>query len=180
MHCGVNCDIASYHLDDDVTNWNEFIKEGIKKVEYILLVCTKELNEKLTGQSHCRVEMTTSTGPFILSSTLNSLLETNPRTLPIILEEDSRKYIPTHLQSTTIYIIPFDGLSTAEYIDKQAAKKLLDMPKYKGLRSLTAKLLRQREILKPTVAQIPPNLTSKIFCVVARAQIDIPQVFGYL
>ena len=174
--CGINCDIASYHLDEDVTNWSKFIEDGIKNAEYILLVCTKELNEKLTGQSHCRVEMTTSTGPYILSSTLNSLLETNTKTLPIILEEGSRKYIPTHLQSTTIYIIPFGALPSAKCIEQ---KGLLDMPEYKDLRSLTAKLLHQRQIEKPTVAQTPPNLTSKVFGVVARAQIDIPQIFEY-
>ena len=178
MHYGVYCDTPSYHLDDDVhvTNWNEYIKDCIEQAEYILLVCTKELKEKLVGQSHSRVEMTKSTGPYILSSTLNSLIETNPRTLPIILEEGSRKYIPTHLQSTTIYTISFDALSTAEYIDKLAAKKLLDEPKYKDLRSLVAKLLRQREIMKPVVAQTPPNLTSKLFCIVARAQMNISQL----
>ena len=163
MHCGVNCDTTSYHLDKHVTNWNEYIKDRIEKAEYILLVCTRKLNEKLIGQSHSRVEMTKSTGPYILSSTLNSLIETNPKTLPIILEEGSRKYIPSHLQSTTIYTISFDALSTVEHIDKQAAKKLLDEPKYKDLRSLAAKLLRQLEIMKPVVAQTPPNLTSKAF-----------------
>ena len=97
MYYGIDCDTTSYHLNKDVTNWNEFIKDRIEKAEYILLVCTKALNEKLTCQSHSRVEMTTSTGPHILSSTLNSLLETNPKTLPIVLEESSRNYIPRHL-----------------------------------------------------------------------------------
>ena len=138
FHCGVNCDITSYHLDENVTNWNEFIKGCIEKAEYILLVCTKTLSEKLVGQSHSRVEMTTLTGPYILSSTLNSLIEANPRTLPIILEESNRKYIPTHLQSTTIYTISFGTLPA-----KQAVE-ILDMPKYKDLRSLVARLLTHK------------------------------------
>lgn len=166
IHCGVNCDTTSYHLDKDVTNWNEYIKDRIEDTEYILLVCTKELKEKLVGQSHSRVEMTKSIGPYILSSTLNSLLETKPKTLPIILEEGSRKYIPTHLQSTTIYNIEFNTLPTAEYIDKQEADRMLDIPKHKDLRSLVAKLLRQPEVTKPKVKPHPPDLTSKIFCAV--------------
>ena len=144
FHCGVDCDITSYHLAKDVTNWNEFIKDRIEKAEYMLLVCTKALNEKLTCQSHSRVEMTTLTGPHILSSTLNSLLETNPKTLPIILEESSRKYIPRHLQSMTVYIISFDTL--ADYITEQTAMEILDNPKYKDLRSLVAKLLHLPEV----------------------------------
>ena len=143
FHYGVDCDITSYHLVKDVTNWNEFIKNCIEKAEYILLVCTKALNEKLTCQSHSRVEMTALTGPYILNSTLNSLLETNPKTLPIILEEGSRKYIPTHLQSTTIYTISFDTLPNADCINEQAAKKILDMAEYKDLKSLIARLLGQ-------------------------------------
>ena len=143
MHCGIDCDTTSYHLNKDVTNWNEFIKGRIEKAEYMLLVCTKELNEKLTCQSHSRVEMTALTGPYILNSTLNSLLETNPKTLPIILEEGSRKYIPTHLQSTTIYTIAFDTLPNADRINEQVAKKILDMAEYKDLKSLVARLLCQ-------------------------------------
>ena len=151
FHCGVDCDITSYHLNKDVTNWNEFIKDRIEKAEYILLVCTKALNEKLTCQSHSRVEMTTSTGPHILSSTLNSLLETNPKTLPIILEESSRKYIPRHLQSMTVYIISFDTLPNADCITEQTATEILDNPKYKDLRSLVAKLLHSPEVVASAV-----------------------------
>ena len=164
-HCGVNCDISSYHLDKDVTNWNEFITDHIKKAEYILLVCTKELNKKLTGQSHSRVEMTKSTGPHILSSALNSLLENNPRALPIITEGGNRNYIPTLLQSTTVYTISLDALSSAITANQEAEKILNDF-KYKDFRSLVAKLIDQPEVEKPRVAQHQPNLTSKIFCII--------------
>ena len=149
FHYGVDCDITSYHLAKDVTNWNEFIKDRIEKAEYILLVCTKALNEKLTCQSHSRVEMTTLIGPHILSSTLNSLLETNPKTLPIILEESSKKYIPRHLQSMTVYTISFGTL--ADYITEQTAMEILDNPKYKHLRSLVAKLLHSPEVVASAV-----------------------------
>ena len=147
FHCGVDCDVTSYHLDEDVTNWNEFIKDRIEKAEYILLVCTKALSEKLVGQCHSRVEMTTSTGPYILSSTLNSLLENNSKTLPIILKESNRKYIPTHLQSMTFYTISLGTIPNAECITKQAVKEMLDMPKYNGLRSLVARLLHWPEVV---------------------------------
>ena len=150
--CGVNCDITSYHLDENVTNWNDFITNHIRKAEYILLVCTKELNEKLIGQSHSRVEMTESDGPYILSSTLNYLLENNPRVLPIITTEGSRNYIPTLLQSTTFYTISLDVLSSAISAN-QEAKKILNDPKFKNVKSLVAKLTDQPEIEKPKVAQ---------------------------
>ena len=149
MHCGIDCDTTSYHLNKDVTNWNEFIKGRIEKAEYMLLVCTKELNEKLTCQSHSRVEMTALTGPYILNSTLNSLLETNPKTLPIILEESSKKYIPRHLQSMTVYTISFGTL--ADYITEQTAIEILDNPKYKDLRSLVAKLFHSPEVVASAV-----------------------------
>lgn len=146
VHCGINCDITSYHLFEDVINWNEFIKGRIERAEYILLVCSKELNEKLTGQHHSRVEMTESIGPHILSSTLNSLLQTKQKTLPIILEESDIKYIPTHLQSTTIYIISFNTLPNAESITEQEAKEIMDMAEHKDFKSLVARLLCQNTI----------------------------------
>lgn len=160
--CGVNCDITSYHLNEDVTNWNDSITDHIKKAEYILLVCTKELNEKLTGQSHSRVEMTESDGPYILSSTLNYLLENNRKVLPIITEEGSRKYIPKHLQSTTFYTISLDVLCSAISAN-QDAKKILNDSKYKNFKSLVAMLTDQPKVEKPKVAHKSPNLTSKIF-----------------
>ena len=129
-------------------------------------MCTKELKELMDGQSHNRVEMTRSTGPYILSSTLKSLLETKPKTLPVILEEDSREYIPSFLQSMTIYNISFNSLPDAQYTDEQDAKDVLDNnPQYKDLRSLVAKLSGQQEVEKPKVAPHPPNLTSKILFV---------------
>jgi len=159
--CGIKCDIPSYHLNEQVTNWSEYIEKCINNSEYILLVCTKELKESLAGQSHNRVEMTRTTGPYILSSTLKSLLETKPKTLPVILEEGSRKYIPAFLRSTTIYTISFNSLPDAESTDEQATEDILNDLQYKDLRSLVAKLSGQQEIEKPEVAPHPPNLTSK-------------------
>ena len=161
--CGVKCDIASYYLDENVNDWNDFIAECITRTEYILLVCTKKLNEKLTGQSHSRVEMAKSDGPYILSSTLKSLLENSQGTLPIILEKGNRNYIPMFLQSTTIYTISLDALSSA-ISASQEPKEILNDSKYKDLRSLVARLTGQSEVEKPEVAQQPPNLTSKLFC----------------
>lgn len=158
----MDCDIASYHLKKPIANWSKFIEGRIEDAEYILLVCTKELKEQLAGQSHNRVEMTNSTGPHILSSTLNVLLEYNPRTLPIILEEDSKNYIPMHLRSGTIYAIAFDSLPNADFMDKRAVMNILHSPEHKDLRSLVTRLLNQQEILKPPVASKPPDLTSKI------------------
>ena len=161
--CGVDCDIASYHLDEDVTDWNDYIVKCIKDAQYILLVCTKELQEQLADhQHHNRVEMTNSDGPCILSTALNFLLRGKPKTLPIILEEGSRKYIPTYLQSTTIYTIPFDYFTDAASIGQQAPEGVLEDPKYKDLRRLVSRLCGQSENLKPSVASQPPNLTSKI------------------
>ena len=158
--CGVDCDVASYHLDKNVTDWNNYIVERINNAEYILLVCTKELQEQLADhRHHKKVEMTKSSGPFILSTAFNSLLEGKPKTLPIILEEGSRKYIPTLLQSTTIYTIPFDSFTS---IDQQAAEGMLEDPNYKDLKSLVFKLCGQPEKVKPPVASQPPNLTSRI------------------
>ena len=165
-HCAVDCDVASYHLDKDITNWDKHIEQCITtRAEYILLVCTKKLDEKLNGQCHSRVEMTRSSGPHILSTTLNSLLVTL-KTLPIVLDEHSKEYVPTSYKATTIYTISFGSLPTAATITKQDAKKILDMPEHKGLRSLVAKLLGQQEVVKPPVALQPPILTSKICLIV--------------
>ena len=165
FHCSVDCDVVSYYLNKNIINWDKHIEQCIAGAEYILLVCTKELDERLNGQCHNRVEMTRSSGPHILSTTLNSLLVTS-KTLPIILEEHSKKYVPTSYKSTTIYTISFGSLPIAANTTKQEAKKILDMPEHKDLRSLVAKLLGQPEVVKPPVASNPPNLTSKICLIV--------------
>ena len=159
-HCGVNCDIPSYHLNEDVKDWDDFIAKCIEKAEYILLVCTKELNEKLTGQSHNKVEMINAGGPYIFSSTLKSLLAKSKKTLPVILEEGNKKYIPHLLQSTTIYTISLGALSDAISAN-QKAKKILNDSKFQNFKSLFARLTGQELVPKPEVAQSPPKLSSK-------------------
>lgn len=106
--------------------------------------------------------MTYSIGPSILSNTLY-LLSTDKHTVPIILEEGDRKYVPRHLDQTSIYVVSFASLPDAESIDDHEVVRLLDNPQYKSLRSLVARLLGQNEIEKPIVAPHPPNLTSKVF-----------------
>lgn len=163
---GITCDIPAYHLQEDIINWSNFIEKQIKCAEYILLVCTKELNYLLRSQSHCEVRMTQLNGPHILNSTLNSLLKTK-FTLPIILELGSKKYVPTNLQETKIYTVSFDGLPDFKDNDQDSVKGMLDtMPQYTDLRSLVAKLLDQQEYKQPKVAPHPPDFTSKIFCTV--------------
>ena len=161
-HCSVDCDVASYHLHEDITNWNVYIQQCIKCTECVLLVCTEELLERLNGQFHERIEMTRLSGPYILSTALQSLLETTSKILPVILDKQSKKYIPVYLQSTTNYTISFGSLPNAASIAKQDAEKILDMPKYKDFRSLVIKLLGQKEVIKPPVASEPPILTGKI------------------
>ena len=165
FHCSVDCDVASYHLNKDITNWDRHIEECITHAEYILLVCTKQLDERLTGQHHNRVEMTRSSGPHILSTTLNSLLVTS-KTLPIILDENSKMYIPTSYKATTIYTIFLGSLPIAANTTEQDTKRILDMPEYQDLRSLVTKLLGRKEVVKPPVAPKPPDLTSKICFIV--------------
>ena len=97
--CSIDCDVASYYLHKDITNWNVCIQQCIKYTKCILLVCTKELLERLNGQFQERIEMTRSSGPYILSTALQCLLETKPKILPIIVDKQSMEYIPAYLRS---------------------------------------------------------------------------------
>ena len=122
-HCAVNCDVALYHLDKDITNWDKHIKQCITRAEYILLVYTKELDERLNGHHLNRIEMTRLRGPHILSTTLNSLLVSS-KTLPIVLDEHSKEYVPTSYKATTIYTISFGSFPIAANTTEQDAKKI--------------------------------------------------------
>ena len=160
--CAIDCDVASYYLHKDIANWNVCIQQCIKCTEYILLVCTKELLERLNGQSRERIEMTRSSGPYILSTALQCLLETKSKILPIILDEQSKKYIPAYLQSKTNYTISFGSLPDAASITKQDVEKILEQ---KDFKSLVVKLLGQKEVIKPPVASEPPIFKGEIILV---------------
>ena len=162
---GVNCDMDQYHANDNITNWNIWCENQIKKAAnsgYVLLVCSPQLHGKLNCQSTSNSDHVKMRDGYINSTNLRPLLEESTcfnRIIPIIpYRYMLQNCILSCLSTRSCYTIYFDELMGYENVEE-----VQSIPKFSDFVNLVAKLTGQNLMPKPPVASQPPKLApSKI------------------
>ncbi|XP_065899194.1 uncharacterized protein [Dysidea avara] len=160
---GINCDMDQYHANRNITNWNIWCEEQIKKAAnsgYILLVCSPQLHDKLNCQSANKSDPVKMRDGYINSTNLRPLLEESKcfdRIIPIIPNRHRlHSCVLGCLSTRSCYIFPFD-----ELLRYKSVEEVQSIPDFKDLVSLVAKLTGQNLMPKPPVASQPPKLTKE-------------------
>jgi len=161
---GVNCDMDQYHANDNITNWNVWCENQIKKAAnsgYVLLVCSPQLHGKLNYLSTSNSDHVKMRDGYINSTNLRPLLEESTsfdRIIPIIPSIYNQKCVLSCLSKRSCYIVYFD-----ELMDYENVEKVQSISKFSDFVNLVARLTGQNLMPKPPVAPQPPKLArSKI------------------
>jgi TIR domain len=115
---GIDCTIDQ-HIDVPLQGWPAWMLEQIRDSDYVLIIVTKQYNEKLTkGRVEGFGKGAVWEGGIILNNIYQDYGE-NKKFLPLLLDEESNQYMPDFLQPYTYFLMPRDLIKLFRHITNQ-------------------------------------------------------------
>ena len=126
---GIDCNIDQYESFPP-EGWPIWMHSQINESDFILIVCSKGYLDKLSGKLE---GLGVNWEGAIITQELYENIGLNTKFIPLILETDDKKFIPTILKSYTFYQIDFDYEKLYRYITKQPEIRRPKLGKFKSL-----------------------------------------------
>ena len=163
-HCGFNC-MVDHYVGEHPPNWNLWTEQKIRESQYVLLVYTPTLAERMKSPQDHTLNM--AKGKYYANMIVN--LVHPPKFIPVYLNNyvpsipANHDWLPSQIRMTTVYHLNIAQLGqaiqvpdgTPEHVFRAKLQAALHEPRFREVANLVYHLLKESDIVPPVPAQNP-------------------------